>query len=155
MVRTALLAWIKNPSETHRDCFRKEFCKIGKVKYNLDTWLANFELARTAWWEDSESRLESNRRKRKTIIVSMLLSLCLTYYFLYTKERLAAHTCKKKNRRKKKRNRDGHGTMTRWTENQRGKNRTCVLCSDPSKIKLKLSKKNKRACKLFNVFILG
>jgi hypothetical protein len=36
-VRTTPLAWIKSPSETHRDCFRKEFWKIGKAKYNLDT----------------------------------------------------------------------------------------------------------------------
>jgi hypothetical protein len=36
-LRTTLLAWIKSPSETHKDCFRKEFWKIEKAKYNLDT----------------------------------------------------------------------------------------------------------------------
>jgi predicted nucleic acid-binding Zn ribbon protein len=40
-------------------------------------------------------------------------------------------------------------------EDQREKHRTGVLCSDPCKIKLKLGKKNKRAYKLFVVFILG
>jgi hypothetical protein len=49
-----------------------------------------------------ESRLESNRRKSKTIIVTMLLSSCLAYYFWYTKERPAPHTCKKIDERKKK-----------------------------------------------------
>jgi hypothetical protein len=61
-----------------------------------------------------------------------------------------------KRQRKEKKKKPG---LTRYHNSVDGKrtwkNRTCVLCLNPWKIKLKLGKKNKRAYELFVIFILG